>query len=198
MFEASKLATGDMRLSQAMPLEKTESEEIDPTLIVQEHARLVYRIAYSVLRDHHDAEDATQETFLRIIRSSKKLPEIREMRSWVARIAWRVAISRKRKVAEVSFDDVETIVAQMRSLASPAEEIVFQKEMGVVLEKLIATLPRKMRQVIILSTVEELSPDEAGEILDISAAAVRSLLFRARQAMREKLISLLENHHGTR
>jgi RNA polymerase sigma-70 factor, ECF subfamily len=198
MFEGLKLAAGDMSLSQAMPLDKTGPEETDLTLVVQEHARLVYKIAYSVLRDHHDAQDATQETFLRVMRHRKKLPEIREMRSWIARIAWRVAVSKKRKVAEVSFDEVGTIVAQMRSLTSPAEEVLLQKEIGVVLEKLIATLPKKLQQLIMLSTVEQLSPDEAGEILGMSAAAVRSHLFRARQTLREKLIALLEGHHGTR
>lgn len=198
MFEGLKLAAGEMSLSQAMPLDKTGLEEINLTLIVQEHAKLVYRIAYSVLHDHHDAEDATQETFFRIWKHNKKLPEVREMRSWVARIAWRVAISRKKRAVEISFDEIETIIAQMQSLASGAEEIVLQKEMGAVLEKLIATLPAKLRAPIMLSTVEEFSPADIGQVLGMSEAAVRSRLFRARQVLRERLLVILENHHGTR
>ncbi len=49
------------------------NEDDQLELAVREHARLVYRVAYSVLRDHHDAEDATQETFLRVLRYRRKL-----------------------------------------------------------------------------------------------------------------------------
>ena len=46
--------------------------------LVRDHSRLVYRIAYAVLRRHHDAEDATQETFLRVLRYSSKLADVEE------------------------------------------------------------------------------------------------------------------------
>lgn len=64
---------------------------------VREHARLVYRIAYSVSRNHHDAEDATQETFLRILRYRRKLQGIDDPKMWIARIAWRVAVGQEKK-----------------------------------------------------------------------------------------------------
>jgi RNA polymerase sigma-70 factor, ECF subfamily len=196
MFEDPKLAAGDMSLGQVMPLEKTRTESDQLELVVREHAQLVYRIAFSVLRNHHDAEDATQETFLRVWKHGKKLPEVHEIKSWIARIAWRVAISKKRKVAEVSLEEIETISVQLRSLVSGAEEIVLQKEMSGVLGKLFATLPKKLREPIMLSTVEELSITDVGEVLGISEAAVRSCLFRARQILRERLLKLLDIHHG--
>lgn len=196
MYEGLKLAAGDMSLSQVMALEKTHAEDDRLELAVREHARLVYRIAFSVLRNHHDAEDATQETFLRVWRYGKKLPEVRELKSWIARIAWRVAISRKRKVAEVSFEEIEMVATQMRSLATGAEEIVLQKEMSGVLGKLFATLPQELREPMMLSTLEELSVADVGKILGISEAAVRSCLFRGRQILRERLIKLLDNKHG--
>jgi len=58
-------------------------------MAVREHAQLVYRVAYSVLRNHHDAEDATQETFMRVVRYKRKLEGIQDSRTWLARIAWR-------------------------------------------------------------------------------------------------------------
>jgi len=192
MFEDLKLAAGDMSLSQAMPLDKTEPEETDLTLVVQEHSRLVYRIAYSVLRNHHDAEDATQETFLRVWKHGKKLPEIREIKNWIARIAWRAAVSRKKKVAEISLQEVEAVAAQIRSIAAGAEEIVLKKEMSSVLEKLFITLPKKLREPMMLSTVEELSIADVGEVLGLSEPAVRSCLFRGRQILRERLNKALE------
>jgi RNA polymerase sigma-70 factor, ECF subfamily len=64
---------------------------------VREHARLVYRIAYSVLRNHHDAEDATQETFVRVLRYGRKLEGVEDPKTWLAKIAWRVAVERSRR-----------------------------------------------------------------------------------------------------
>jgi len=197
MFEGLKLAAGDMSLSRVMALEKTQAEDDRLELAVREHARLVYRIAYSVLRNHHDAEDATQETFLRVWRYGKKLPEVRELKSWLARIAWRVAVGRKRKISELSLDDVSAVAEQLRSLEAGAEEALLQKEMSGVLEKLIATLPARLRAPMTLSTVEELSTVDIGEVLGLSEAAVRSCLFRAREILRERLVKLL-NQHGTR
>jgi RNA polymerase sigma-70 factor (ECF subfamily) len=197
MFEGLKLAAGDMSLSQVMALEKTNAGDDHLELAVREHARLVYRIAYSVLRNHHDAEDAAQETFLRVLRYRKKMPEIREMQNWIARIAWRVAISRKRKVAEVSLEETEMVAMQMRSLAIGSEEIVLRKEMSGMLEKLFSALPKKLREPMMLSTLEELSVADVGKILGISEAAVWSCLFRGRQILRERLMKLLGTKHGT-
>ena len=72
--------------------------------MVRQHARFVFQIAYLLLRNHHDAEDATQETFVRVWRHRNRLPEVRDQRAWLARIAWRVALDRRRKGAEVSLD----------------------------------------------------------------------------------------------
>jgi RNA polymerase sigma-70 factor, ECF subfamily len=193
MFEGLKLAAGDMSLSRVIPLEKTVLEKANDDrleLVVREHARLVYRIAYSVLRNHHDAEDATQETFLRLVRYANKMHEIREMRSWVAQIAWRVSIGKK-KTPDVALDDANAVLTQLRSLATGAEEIVLQKEMSEALERLMATLPPKLREPLLLSTVKELSTADIAEVLGTSEAAVRACLFRARQVLRDRLAVLI-------
>jgi RNA polymerase sigma-70 factor (ECF subfamily) len=203
MFEGQKLAAGDMSLSQVMPLEKTAPEKAEDDrleLAVREHARLVYRIAFSVLRNHHDAEDATQETFLRLLRYGKKMPEVREIKSWIARIAWRVAVSRKKKMPDISLDDADAgaVATQLQSLATGAEETLLHEEMSGVLEKLIATLPRKLREPLTLSTVQELSTATIADVLGTSEAAVRSCLFRARQVLRDRLTDLWDSKHEPR
>ena len=193
MFEGLKLAAGDMSLSRFIPLEKTALEKANGDrleLAVREHARLVYRIAYSVLRNHHDAEDATQETFLRLVRYANKMHKIREMRSWVAQIAWRVSIGKK-KTPDVALDDANGVLIQLRSPATGAEEIVLQKEMSGTLGRLMATLPPKLREPLLLSTVKELSTADIAEVLGTSEAAVRASLFRARQVLRDRLAVLI-------
>src|SRR5215470_11832189 len=109
---------------------------------VREHARLVYRIAYSVLRNHHDAEDATQETFMRVLRYRRKLEGIDDPKTWLARIAWRVAVERSRKRPEVSLSEEETVkvVLDLRAQLASAEESVLGREMAALLQSLISAL----------------------------------------------------------
>lgn len=95
MFEDLEVASGQLMVSEAMAMARVRENDLER--IIGEHAQLVFRIAYSVLRNHHDAEDATQETFLRVLRFRSKLAAVKDSKAWLARIAWRVAIGRKRK-----------------------------------------------------------------------------------------------------
>ena len=73
------MVNGQLLVDQAMA--RTRSDEDELELAVREHARLVYRVAYSVLRNHHDAEDATQEAFVRVVRYRRKLAGVRDPRT---------------------------------------------------------------------------------------------------------------------
>src|ERR1700756_966832 len=64
--------------------------------LVRQHSKLVYRIAFAALGTHHDAEDATQETFLRVLRYKHRLATVENHKTWLARIAWRVSVERSR------------------------------------------------------------------------------------------------------
>ena len=165
---------------------------------VREHARLVYRIAYSVLRNHHDAEDATQEAFVRVLRYRRKLEGVRDRKTWLARIAWRVAVERRRKVPEIPLEEVEAeaAVAQLRSQLVSADESVLGREMAGMLASLISALPAQLRDVVTLSAVQELGVAEIAEVLGTSESAVRSKMFRARQILKEKLEARLEGKYG--
>jgi RNA polymerase sigma-70 factor (ECF subfamily) len=143
-----------------------------------------------VLRRHHEAEDAAQETFMRVLRYRSKLANVRDAKTWLARIAWRVAVDRSRqrgRVEEVALENPERPVPEMASSDDSAEETLQGTEISATLEKLIAALPPKLREPLILSTIEEMSPREVAETLEINEAAVRSRVFRARRILKEKL-----------
>ena len=165
---------------------------------VREHARLIYRIAYSILRNHHDAEDATQETFMRVLRYRRRLEGVQDAKTWLARIAWRVAIERGKKSPEISLSEAETAraVMKLRSQLASAEDSLLGEETGALLESLIATLPEPLRDALRLSTVDELAPSEIADVLGTSESSVRSRIFRARQILKEKLAAL-EGKYGT-
>jgi len=156
---------------------------------VRDHARLVYRIAYSVLRNPADAEDATQETFLRVLRYGKKLAGIQDRKAWLARIAWRVAVERRKGIVQLevgSEEAGETLVAPGHG----ADRLLLDRERSSALEKLISALPTSLRDALVLSTLEEIAPRDVAILLGISEAAVRSRSFRAREILREKLVTL--------
>lgn len=164
---------------------------------VREHSRLVYRIAYSVSRNHHDAEDAAQETFLRVLRYRRQLEGIGDPKTWIARIAWRVSVeqAKKRPRASTGEKEMAQAISRLRAGGRTAEELAASSEMASVLESLISSLPDSLKHPMRLSTLEELSPDEIAEMLATSEASVRSRLFRARQILKDKLIAL-EVHNG--
>jgi RNA polymerase sigma-70 factor (ECF subfamily) len=191
MSEGKRVVAGEAILNvTAIGCSRVETNHDVLERIVRDHSRLVYRIAYAVLRSHPDAEDSTQETFMRVLRYSSKLPEVEDPTTWLARIAWRVAVDRSKKrrwAQEIPLDDPGKPVAEVASSEIPADEAVQATQLGVAVEKLIAALPTKLREPLILSTVEEISPREVAATLGINEAAVRSRVFRARQILKEKL-----------
>ena len=199
MGEGRRLVAGEAILSEAASVAPSREDDRERTHqralealenLVQAHARLVYRIAYAVLRHHHDAEDATQETFLRVLRYSRKLAGVEDHKTWLARIAWRVALDRNRQLGrkrEMPLSDPEQPLPEVASSDAAADEALQGAQVSDVLELMIASLPEKLRQPLILSTIEEMSPREVAATLGINEAAVRSRVFRARQILREKL-----------
>ena len=187
---------GQVILSESVSTTDTTGDELEAT--VREQARLVYKIAYSVLRNHHDAEDVAQETFLRFLRQRKRWAEIRDRRAWLAAVAWRVALDRKRMPAEVALEEAAEVVSKLRADGAPVDEIAASRQMMSLLERLVSSLPRDLRAALILSATEELTSAEISQVLGIPEGSVRTRLLRAREILREKLAALLEHKHARR
>lgn len=163
---------------------------------VREHSRTVYKVAFAALRNHHDAEDAAQETYLRFWRHREHWGEIRDRRAWLARTAWHVALDRRRRRHEVGSDDAAESVRQLRAQGGTPEEIAAHEQMTALLARLIASLPEDLRGVLTLSTVEELNSVEISGVLGIPEGSVRTRLMRARELLREKLSAVMDRKHG--
>jgi RNA polymerase sigma-70 factor (ECF subfamily) len=174
---------------------KTAATDIES--VVREHARFVFKLAYSMLRNVEDAEDAVQETFLRVHRSGDLL-EVREVRPWLARIAWRVALDRIQRRPKGGLAALTEAGFQARAREASAEQVLARQEQAALLHRLIATLPEELRHPLVLSTVEEMSSVEIGKVLGIPEASVRTRLFRARQQLKEKLSTWAGGRDGAR
>ena len=180
----------DRGKNEASGAERSQVEATHDAIaaLVRQHSRMVYRIAYAALRQHQDAEDATQEIYLRVLRYRSKLGEVADPKTWLARIAWRVAVERS-KSRRASESSIENEYAALDAPASApiADATIEQAQAAAIVEKLIQALPEKLRQPLILSTIEEMSPREVAAVLGINESAVRSRIFRARKILKEKL-----------
>jgi len=179
-------------LSEAPPIAYTLDAAVEEA--VREHSRAVYSIAFSVLRNHHDAEDASQETFVRLVRYGKqnRLHSIRNLRAWLVRVVWRVALDRQRAVPEVSLQEAAEGVSELRANGAGADEIAASGQMKLLLGRLIEGLPRHLRDALTLSLTGELSSTEIAAVLGIPQGSVRERLWRARRILKEKLLAVQE------
>jgi len=179
-------------LSGAPPIAYTLDAAVEEA--VREHSRAVYGIAFSVLRNHQDAEDATQDAFVRLLRYGKqnRLTTVRNLRAWLARVVWRVALDRRRAVPEVSLQEVANAVSGLRARGAGVDEIAASEQMKLLLGRLIEGLPRNLRDALTLSVTGELSSPEIATVLGIPEGSVRERLWRARRMLKEKLLAVQE------
>jgi RNA polymerase sigma-70 factor, ECF subfamily len=202
---AGQAVLGETVLKQAKaiaaeaPLPATETVDKIESLVAQ-HAVLVFRIAYSILRNHHDAEDAVQECFLKVVKAQKQLAQVRNPKTWLARIAWTTALDRRtgRKVFwGAAHPHDEEVLQQIPDRALAADERLASAQMQQLLERLVAGLPEDLRLAVELSTIQELNSLEIAGLMDIPESSVRTRLLRARRLLKEKLSAVLEvNQHG--
>ncbi len=169
-------------------LARAEVQEAALEALVQQYASALYRVAYSVLRNAADAEDAVQEAFLRVLRHRDTLDEIRDQRVWLIRIVWNIVLDRKRRAkTRPETDDVEELARVLPSTGLSAEQVAVAAQHHARVLACVDKLPAKERQVLILSAFEELSSVEIAAVLGITESSARSRLFRARNLMAEML-----------
>jgi RNA polymerase sigma-70 factor (ECF subfamily) len=164
------------------------------------HAR-VYSLAYGVLRNSEDAEEATQDAFLTLYRKIGTFDESRKFFSWFYRVALNAAYSRARRrkpAVSVSLDDYLPRFRDDGHAASPelaafgegAEDEAIARELAERAEGFIAELPKAYRDAIWMVDVEEMKAADVAEVLEISLAALKSRLHRARLYVRQRLLEV--------
>ncbi len=141
----------------------------------------IFRYAYRMLGNRSDAEDATSETFLRVLRRSNELRADGAFRTWIFRITRNLCIDKMRqhKLLELPGDAQYTGTEEKTALK-------------ITVQQALNELPQEYREPLILCDLEDQSAKEAAELLDISVPALKSRLYRGRRALRDKLGGSLE------
>jgi RNA polymerase sigma-70 factor, ECF subfamily len=160
------------------------SSAISVAALVDEYAGTLYRVAYSVLRNAADAEDAVQETYLRVLRHRSTLDEIRDARVWLVRIVWNVVLDRKRRMkTRPETDDIADVARLLPAMGLTAEERAVSGQQHEKVLRAVRQLPEKEQRVLMLSAFEELTSVEIAQVLGTTESTVRSRLFRARNML---------------
>jgi RNA polymerase sigma-70 factor (ECF subfamily) len=174
---------------------RLRAEEEALAALVSQYASTLYRVAYSVVRNSADAEDAVQEAFLRVLRHRDTLGEVRDQRVWLVRIVWNIVLDRKRRAkTRPETDDVSEMARVLPADGLTAEERASAAEFHAHVMRCVEQLPVKEREVMMLSAFQELTSVEIAQVLETTESSVRSRLFRARNLM----AGLLNHTRGVR
>lgn len=158
-------------------------------LIVDRYARRLYGLAYSLLGDAADAEDAVQETLAGAYRGIGRFEERSSLWTWLARILYRQASrqrrrGRQRDVLPISIDSgSDTLAAPM--------PVVVASDVRLDLSAALTRLSADHREVIVLREIEQMSYEEIADVLGVPRGTVESRLHRARAELRKKLSGYL-------
>ena len=154
-------------------------------IAIEQHAKLLHRIAYRMMGEPHEAEDIVQETMLRLWDHAPRLAArgnaAPKLAAWLKRVCINLAIDRLRVTKRNS--DAE--VPERADVAPLADAQMQTNEEGAAARALIAQLPENQRAAIVLTYYEELSNNDAAEAMDMKIKAFESLLHRARIALRK-------------
>ncbi|HEU4333945.1 MAG TPA: sigma-70 family RNA polymerase sigma factor [Candidatus Eisenbacteria bacterium] len=159
--------------------------------LVERYESKVYSLGIKMLRNPEDAEDVLQDTFLRAYRGLKSFKGNSTFSTWIYRITANSALMRLRKkqLPTVSIEDADEREAPINIAdwaPGPVEQLL-NEETRQAMNEAIESLPPEFGQVFVLRDVEGLSNAEVAEILDLSVAAVKSRLHRARLKVRNRL-----------
>ena len=164
------------------------TDGLDFERLVEEHSDFVYNVAYRMMGNHEDAEDVAQDAFLSAYRAFDRFRGESRVTTWLYRIATNAALMRLRKtklarsLTHTGIDDLE-----VPDWSQTPERAAQNSELQDKLRQGLDRLEPDLRAAVVLRDVQGLSNAEAAEVLDLSVAALKSRLHRARVTLRQFL-----------
>ena len=164
--------------------------------LMRRHQDRIYRLAWRLLRQTQEAEDATQEVFLKVYQNAGRFTPTGTVSAWLNRITANHCLNllRSRQAKkEMSWDDLDSgtgkagDIAGLASGANNPLDLVTGQECARQIQQALAGLPENQRQALVLKRFGDFSYQEIGEMMGLSASAVDGLIKRARQNLRQVL-----------
>jgi len=166
--------------------------------IVLRYQDRIYNLCRHMLGNAHDAEDAAQDVFLKAYQALPRFQPDASLYTWLYRIATNTCIDyRKKPIFESLFGDSgegERLVHDRASDAPSPEKLYQSKQIGRALQESLEKLSPKLRAIIILKEIEELSYEEIVDTLEISMGTVKSRIARAREELQKLMMKFREQN----
>ena len=165
--------------------------------LIERHQTLVAGTVARMLGSNSDVEDIAQQVFIRVWKSAGRYVARAKFTTWLLKITRNLVFNEMRRAKRhphlpVQIDpEAEEMPLKDEAMATPDANLL-QAELQAEIEKAIMLLPDTQRMALVLRRYEELSYEEIADVLDLSVPAVKSLLFRARTELRERLKGYLE------
>lgn len=154
--------------------------------LVRQHADRVYRLTYRLSGSQHDAEDLTQETFIRVFRSLQNY-QPGTFEGWLHRITTNLFLDMVRRRARIRMESLPEDYDRVPADEPNPEQIYHDSRLGPDLQAALDSLPPEFRAAVVLCDIEGLSYEEIGATLGVKLGTVRSRIHRGRQALRDYL-----------
>ncbi len=160
--------------------------------LIERHQALVAGTVARMLGSNSDVEDIAQQVFIRVWKSAGRYVARAKFTTWLLKITRNLVFNEMRRAKRhphlpVQIEpEADEIPLKDEATATP-DATLLQAELQAAIEKAITLLPETQRMAIVLRRYEELSYEEIADVLDLSVPAVKSLLFRARTELRERL-----------
>lgn len=155
--------------------------------VVSEHSARVYRLAYRLTGDPHDAEDLTHDVFVRVFRSLDGFTP-GTFEGWLHRITTNLFLDRARRRQRIRFDALTDELSARLHTHTPSPDQVFdQRHLDADVQRALDALPPQFRAAVVLCDIEGLTYEEVASVLDIKLGTVRSRIHRGRALLRESL-----------
>lgn len=165
--------------------------------------RSIYFLLLSLLKNETDAEDAAQETVIKVYQNLSKFRGDAQFRTWVLSIARNEGLGRLRKIGSRREDSLDAETDESSGDYTPAiltsweeipAEVLERKELGAILRQAIEGLPEIYRNVVLLRDIEEMDIRQTAAALGISEAAIKVRLHRARALLQRRLAPQLKGY----
>ena len=191
---------GDREVDQVLVERAQQGDKQAFSLLVTKYQRKLARLLSRLIRDPAEVEDVTQEAFIKAYRALPSFRGESAFYTWLYRIGVNTAknylVSQSRRaptVTEYDSEDAESFEEgdQLRDINTP-ELMLLSKQIGETVNEAMEALPEELKTAIMLREIEGLSYEEIAKIMDCPIGTVRSRIFRAREAVAEKLRPLLD------
>jgi RNA polymerase sigma factor (sigma-70 family) len=166
--------------------------------LIEAHQYRIIGTVTKMLGDDCDAEDIAQQVFIRVWKSAGRYEPTAKFTTWLFKITRNLVFNELRRRKRHPVQSLDRTSEDERPLqvvdrgSKPPDTSLLDEEMQAAIQKAIDQLPETQRMAIILRRYDDIAYEEIGEILDLSVPAVKSVLFRARTELREKLKHYLE------